>query len=310
MSAIRAGGRSAILLLAKGFCMGSADVVPGVSGGTMALILGIYQRLLEAIRAFDLELLSYLGKRRLQQAVRHVDLPFLAPLGLGIFLALMFFTRVVSLPALIQQRPEMVYGLFFGLIAASVVWLLLPLRNFGLRDLVWLGLGAALGLAVVNLTPVTTPETAWFVFASGALAICAMILPGISGSFILLLLRKYAYVFDAIGRLDFSVLLPFACGAIAGLMLFSRLLVWLLRRCHRQALLVITGVLIGSLWMMWPFQARTYVVVRGKSRLVQSTPVWPDQWDHAGWWALALMVLGMVTVLALGTLASKRRVSA
>ena len=301
--------RSAIVILAKGFCMGSADVVPGVSGGTMALILGIYQRLLEAIRAFDLKLLSHLGQGRVQEAARHVDLPFLAPLGVGIFLALMFFTRVISLPALIQQRPELVYGLFFGLISASVLLLLPPLRSFSLRDILWLGVGTALGLGLVNLTPMTTPETAWFVFASGALAICAMILPGISGSFILLLLRKYAYVFDAIGRLDVSVLLPFACGAVAGLMLFSRFLVWLLHRCHRQALLVITGLLIGSLWMMWPFQARTYVVVRGKSRLVQSTPMWPEQWEHSAWWAVALMFLGIVTVLALGALANRRQVS-
>ena len=190
-----------------------------------------------------------------------------------------------------------------------MVLLLRPMRHFGLTDCLWLALGAGVGFAVVNLTPTSTPETAWFVFASGALAICAMILPGISGSFILLLLRKYAYVFDAIGRLDLSVLLPFACGAIAGLMLFSRLLVWLLHRCHRQALLVITGLLIGSLWMMWPFQARTYVEVRGKSRLIQSTPVWPDQWDSAAWSAVGLSLLGLTAVFALGALANRRGVS-
>nr|NIM33375.1 DUF368 domain-containing protein [Stutzerimonas stutzeri]NIP02731.1 DUF368 domain-containing protein [Stutzerimonas stutzeri]NIQ27512.1 DUF368 domain-containing protein [Gammaproteobacteria bacterium]NIQ44074.1 DUF368 domain-containing protein [Stutzerimonas stutzeri]NIS58613.1 DUF368 domain-containing protein [Stutzerimonas stutzeri] len=215
--------------VARGFVIGAADVVPGVSGGTMAVVLGIYQRLINAIRAFDLRFVRHLMGAEFTRAARHVELNFLLPLCIGIFAALMFFTRVVSLPELILTHPEAVYSLFFGLIAASVVILFRSFKGFSGADAVAVGLGILTGFALVNLVPAETPETSWFVFVSGALAICAMILPGISGSFILLILQKYAYIFDAIGRLDFSVLLPFGLGAVTGLLLFSRVLAYVLR---------------------------------------------------------------------------------
>jgi len=291
--------RESLLVVVKGFCMGSADVVPGVSGGTMAFILGIYQRLLEAIRAFDLRLLGLLGRGRLRAAVDHTDGVFLAFLGLGIVMAVFFFTRVVPLPTLIHTHPEPVYGLFFGLVVASVAVLLAGLEDFRPRDLVAVVLGTALGLGVANMVPAHTPETAWFVFLSGALAICAMILPGVSGSFILLMLRKYAYVFDALGRLDMTVIIPFALGAVTGLMVFSRLLVWLLHHYHRAMVLAICGILVGSLWVLWPFQERIYETVRGKARLVSSTPVLPAHLNSDLLWAVALGLTGFLAVMAI-----------
>lgn len=291
--------RESMLVVAKGFCMGSADVVPGVSGGTMAFILGIYQRLLEAIRAFDLHLLGLMRRGRLRPAADHTDLLFLAFLGLGIIMAVFFFTRVVPLPTLIHTHPEPVYGLFFGLVVASVAVLLLGLEDFRGRDLMPVVLGTALGLGVANMVPAHTPETAWFVFLSGALAICAMILPGVSGSFILLMLRKYAYVFDALGRLDMAVIIPFALGAVTGLMVFSRVLVWLLHRFHRAMVLAICGILLGSLWVLWPFQERIYETVRGKERLVSSSPVLPAHLDSGLLWALALGLTGFLAVMAI-----------
>ena len=290
-------------MVAKGFCMGSADVVPGVSGGTMAFILGIYQRLLEAIRAFDLRLLRLLAGGRVAAAVRHTDLPFLLLLGAGIAGAVLFFTRVVPLPTLIHTHPEPVYGLFFGLVLASVGVLLAELDGRRWADALPLLLGAALGLTVANLVPAQTPETAWFVFLAGAIAISAMILPGISGSFILLLMKKYAYVLDALGRLDFAVIIPFALGAAVGLMLFSRLLVWLLHHFYRFMLLAISGILVGSLWVIWPFQDRVYETVRGKARLIQSTPMLPAELDGGFAAALALALAGFVTVVAIHRLA-------
>ncbi|MDZ7751397.1 MAG: DUF368 domain-containing protein [Gammaproteobacteria bacterium] len=300
--------RESLLVVAKGFCMGSADVVPGVSGGTMAFILGIYQRLLEAIRSFDLRLLGLLGRGRVRAAVDHTDLVFLAFLGLGIAMAVFFFTRLVPLPTLIHTHPEPVYGLFFGLVVASVAVLLAELEDLGPRDLVPLALGTALGLGVANMVPAQTPETAWFVFLSGALAICAMILPGISGSFILLMLRKYAYVFDALGRLDMAVIIPFALGAVTGLMVFSRLLVWLLHHFHRVMVLAICGILVGSLWVLWPFQERVYETVRGKARLVSSSPILPTDLDRGLLWAVALGLTGFLAVMAIHRL-SRRHVA-
>ncbi|MGI9332565.1 MAG: DUF368 domain-containing protein [Gammaproteobacteria bacterium] len=295
-----------LVTLAKGFCMGAADVVPGVSGGTMAFILGIYRRLIDAIRAFDLTALKLLSGGRIRAAVKHVELVFLLWLGAGIVCALVFFTRVVPLPTLIRTDPVPVYALFFGLIVGSVVVLMRGLKNLGAGDAVALLTGVALGLAIVNVTPAQTPEASWFIFVCGGAAVCAMILPGISGSFILLLLRKYAYIFDALGRLDFSVVVPFALGAATGLMLFSRVLSWLMAHFERSCLLVIAGLLVGSLWIIWPYQQREFEMVRGKERLLTSMPVWPDAFDDVFVLALALALAGFVGVVALERLSTRR----
>jgi len=287
--------------------MGAADVVPGVSGGTMALILGIYERLLVAIRNVDAEFVRLLLRGQAAQAARRIELPFLLAVGTGIACAIAFFTRVVELPRLIGTHPELVYGLFFGLIVASIVVLLAGHRPLGARHLPWIVLGTVAGVAVVNLVPVQTPTAGWFLFLCGALAISALILPGISGSFILLVLQKYAYVFDAIGRLDLVVLAPFALGCAFGLAVFSRFLTWLLRRHHDATLLTIIGVLTGSLWMIWPFQERSFALVRGKERLVRSVPALPEQWDATALAALALALAGAAAVAALHALARRQR---
>lgn len=298
--------REAGLTAAKGFCMGAADVVPGVSGGTMAFILGIYPQLLAAIKSFDLEWLRRLSRLDLRGALTYPHLRFLLPLVAGIACALLFFTRVVPLPLLIHTRPELVYGLFFGLILGSIALLLRHIEHWSAGAFMQLGLGVILGFFLVTLVPMTTPDTPWFVFLSGALAICAMILPGISGSFILLILRKYAYVFDAVGHLDLGVLLPFGLGILTGLALFTRLLTWLLDSWYRATLLAINGLLIASLWVIWPFQDRVYELVGGKQRLIASTPLLPQQIDATTAGAFALMLLGVVMVLAIHRLAERR----
>ena len=295
-----------LLTSAKGFCMGAADVVPGVSGGTMAFILGIYQRLIDALRAFDLIALRQLLRLQIRSVIQKLDLVFLAALGTGILAALLFFTRVVPLPALIRSHPEPVYALFFGLIAASILVLVRELGKMSPTDLIALAAGAIFGFVIISLVPTQTPETAWFVFLSGALAICAMILPGISGSFILLILQKYAYVFDAIGRFDFSVIVPFGLGAATGLIAFSRVLSWLLKQHFRPTLLTIVGILVASMWRIWPFQDRLYVTVRGKERLMESTPILPTTVDSGLWLAVALAIVGFVAVLALQHFAARR----
>ncbi|MAP12946.1 MAG: DUF368 domain-containing protein [Gammaproteobacteria bacterium] len=295
------------LTAAKGFCMGAADVVPGVSGGTMAFILGIYQRLLEAIRAFDLTAARLALTFKLRELIARVDLVFLLALGLGIGSALLFFTRVVPLPTLIRTHPEHIYALFFGLIAGSIVILVRELGRLSANDWIAIVAGALVGFAVINMVPFETPEASWFVFVAGALAISAMILPGISGSFILLLLQKYAYIFDAIGRFDFSIIIPFGLGCATGLLLFSRILAWLLRHFYRATLVTIIGILVASLWRIWPFQDRQYVVVRDKERLMASFPEIPGQFADTEIAALGLALLGLVAVLMLQFIATRKR---
>ena len=298
--------KNAALSFVRGFCIGAADVVPGVSGGTMAFILGVYRRLVEAIRAFDAALVRMLLERRLRDASEHVDLALIVPLGLGVVAAVMFFTRVVPLPRLIGTHPELVYGLFFGLIVASTVALLRSLAPIRPADGTALAAGVAVGLGIVNLAPVSTPDTPWFIALSGALAISAMLLPGVSGAFILLILRKYAYVLDGVGRLDLGILIPFGLGVVAGMMAFSRVLTWLLRRWYRVTLLAICGLLTGSLWLVWPFQERRFEIVRGKRRLISSDPVWPTAVDDTTLGAVAMMGAGLVLVAGLHWIAGGR----
>ncbi|MCU0988281.1 MAG: DUF368 domain-containing protein [Xanthomonadales bacterium] len=291
----------------RGFCMGSADVIPGVSGGTMALILGIYERLLRAIRSFDRDWLNSLLHLRVAEALARNDLLFLLPLGFGIMLAILFFTRVVPLPALIVSDPEIIYGLFFGLILASVIILMGEVDRYGPKEVVITAAGVLFGFAIVNLVPVETPTSAWFIFVCGFVAICAMLLPGISGSFVLLVLGKYAYIIDALGAFDLPVILTFAAGALAGVIVFSRAIVWLLERYHQTTLLLIKGILIGSLWIIWPFQDRVFAIVHGEAKLVGASPAWPDALDGTVLASFALLLAGFVFVLAIDRLAKRSR---
>jgi putative membrane protein len=301
--------KETFLTVLKGFCMGSADVIPGVSGGTMALILGIYERLIRAIRSFDLVWLR--GVVRLDAGVitGRPDLGFLAPLLFGIVLALLFFTRVIPVPRLLETYPEPVYSLFFGLILASVVYLIRRFHGWGAGDGAVLIAGVVLGWRVFTLIPVETPDATWFLVLSGALSICAMLLPGISGSFILLILKKYSTVFSAIGYFNLSVLLPFALGAVAGLMAFSRLLSLLLFRWYRGTVVFITGLLIASLWVIWPYQERLYQTISGSRKLVASSPVLPAAVDATLWLSLALFLTGCAAVYAIHRLADKTTVN-
>lgn len=254
------------MLWLKGFLMGSADVVPGVSGGTMALILGIYERLLSAIKSVNGAVLRDLFSLRLAKAVGQIHLLFLVMLISGIATALAFFTKIVPLQVYMFSHPEIVFGLFFGLILGSIYVLVKAIEQRHLSMIVFIVVGTAIGLWVVQLVPTQTPEHPLFVFFSGVIAITAMILPGISGSYLLLIMRKYDFVLSNIGKLGgpetmegFLALLPFIVGAVVGLALFSRVLSWLLARYHRATLSVLIGFLLGSLLVIWPFQDREYI---------------------------------------------------
>lgn len=252
-------------LFVKGFMMGSADVVPGVSGGTMALILGIYQRLIDAIKSVDTNTLKSLLSLKISDVFKQIHWFFLVVLLSGILSAIMFVTRVIKLPELMFTNPEPVYGLFFGLIVGSVWYVLKGLGKLTFGNVLWIIVGTAIGFRVVTLVPTDTPEDMWFIFLSGSLAITAMILPGISGSFILLILRKYDYILMQFSKLGgpetmdaLWVLVPFGLGLVIGIVMFSRVLSWLLHHYYAITLCVLVGFMIGSLYVIWPFQDREY----------------------------------------------------
>ena len=241
-----------ILTALKGYCMGAADVVPGVSGGTMALILGIYEKLLQTIGAFDLNFFRLLLSLRIRTAFSLVPLAFLASLFSGILLAIFTLAHLISW--LLTNHPVMIWSFFFGLILASVSAIAKYIEDWSWSLAAAAILGTAGAYLLVGLVPMKTPETYWFVFISGAIAICAMILPGISGSFILVLLGKYQYILDAVNDRHFVVLLVFSLGAGLGLAVFSRFLGWLLARKHDFTMAVLCGLMIGSLRKVWPWK--------------------------------------------------------
>lgn len=258
-------------LILKGFLMGAADVVPGVSGGTMALILGIYERLLTAIKSVNTVAIKALFSFKLKSFFTTFHWKFLLVLLTGIGSAIIFFTRIVPLQVLMFTHPESIYGLYFGLILGSIALLVKNLKQLEVTTILFIIFGSILGWWIVNLVPTQTPESYLFIFGSGALAISAMILPGISGSFILLILGKYQFILSQISAIGSSetssallILFVFGSGMIVGIAVFSRFLSWLLERFHRPTIAVLIGFLIGSLSVIWPFQVRTYEEVAKK----------------------------------------------
>ena len=295
--------KAGAIIVLKGFCMGAADVVPGVSGGTMAFILGIYTRFIDAIKSFDTAWMKAFVRLDRSTLLTRPDFPFIVPLVVGIFCAILFFTHVIPLPRLLETHPQYVYGLFFGLITGSIVVLIKGLGGLRAVDIPPLIAGLLLGIALVTAVPAETPDTWWFVMLCGALSICAMVVPGISGSFVLLLLGKYAYVLDAVGHFRMAVVAPFALGALVGLFSFTRLLSWLLHRYERAALLTISGILVASLWVVWPFQQRRYVEIRGALKWVESSPLLPE-FSVTAFAVGVLAAAGFVIVVAMQRMAS------
>lgn len=254
-------------LIIKGFLMGSADIVPGVSGGTMALITGIYDRLIFAIKSADWTAAKSALTFQFKKFFEHFHWKFFLLLFTGIFSAVVFFTRIVPLQVYMFTHPEIVYGLFFGLIVGSIVLLMSEVEKKERTpvNFLYVAAGALIGFWVVTLVPADTPESFWFVFLSGSVAICAMILPGISGSYLLLIFRKYDYILSLLGMIGtidtvdaILNLIPFFLGALVGIILFSRVLSWLLKNFHTATLMVLIGFLIGSLYVIWPYQERTF----------------------------------------------------
>ena len=265
-------------LIMKGFLMGSADIVPGVSGGTMALITGIYDRLIYAIKSFDYQALKFALSFRIRDLFNHIHWRFFLFLGMGMVLAIFFFTRIIPLQVYMFTHPEWVYGLFFGLIIGSIFLLLAEIdpsdRNW--KNLIPMIGGTLFGFWVVNLVPTDTPETFGFVFLTGSVAISAMVLPGISGSYLLLIFRKYDYILSQLSTLGTSEtinglinLLPFILGCIFGIIIFSRVLSWLLERYYTLTILLLIGFLIGSLWVIWPYQNREYIEMVRTTEIVR-----------------------------------------
>ena len=252
-----------IVLALKGCAMGMADVVPGVSGGTIAFISGIYEELLDSIRSVDASALRLLLRFRLAEFWRHINGRFLLPVLLGIAVAIFSLARLMTY--LLTNHPIAIWSFFFGLIVASALLVARQIGRWDWRTVLAFAVGAAAAWWITVATPAETPDDWWFVMLSGAIAICAMILPGISGAFILLLLGKYQYIMHAVGEFDIPVIAVFVIGAAAGIISFSHLLSWLLKHWHDVTVAVLMGFMVGSLNKVWPWKetVETYLDSHG-----------------------------------------------
>lgn len=293
------------MLFLKGVAMGAADAVPGVSGGTIAFISGIYEELLQSIRSItpaNLKLLFQRGPRAFWEKINGT---FLLVLFSGILLSLITLSRAAVY--LLQNHPSLLWAFFFGLIVSSTLWMLKQIGEWNQRNLLMLVVGCVLAAVISVMSPVEAPMTPLVIVLSGSIAICAMILPGISGSFILLLLGMYGPIMGAIKSFDIGVLGLFIGGCIAGLLSFSHLLGWLFRHYRTMTLSLLTGFMMGSLVKVWPWKFTTQYRVNSHGDqvpLVQDNVLPFDYQVLTGHdpmllLALALMVLGGLLVYIL-----------
>ncbi|KAB1154553.1 DUF368 domain-containing protein [Tenacibaculum aiptasiae] len=247
-----------MVITLKGIAMGAADVVPGVSGGTIAFISGIYEELLGSISNVNLSLLKTLKSKGFKEAWKQLNGNFLASLFIGVFISIVSLAKVISW--LLVNHPILLWSFFFGLVLASVIYIAKQITKWNAVSIVLLVLGAVLAYYITTLNPMVSENSSTlFMFFAGAIAICAMILPGISGSFILVLLGAYKPVLAAINNRDITTIVAVGLGAIIGLLSFSRVLKYLFANYKNYTLAALTGFIIGSLNKIWPWKkALTY----------------------------------------------------
>lgn len=298
-----------VMLGLKGFSMGMADIVPGVSGGTVALITGVYDDLIKSISSVNKDFITLLFKFKIREALEHLNFKFLFPLVAGILTAVISMSRVMHY--FMSEYSVYTWSLFFGLILASIIFIGKTIKEIGAPKQIGLTLvGAIIGYAIVSLIPVETSNAYPIIFCSGAIAICAMILPGISGSFILLILGKYLFVTSALKNpfVDnhLAVIFIFAAGCLVGLLSFSKLLNYLLSKFHNPMMCVLLGFMIGSMRKIWPWKdIIEQKIVRGKVHVLKDAVVWPQNFDSQVFIAFGLMFFGIVLVFAIEKFSKK-----
>lgn len=292
------------LLLLKGMGMGAADVVPGVSGGTIAFIVGIYEELINSIKSINASTLKLLFTGRVASFWKAINANFLLSIVTGIGISIFSLAKLITY--LLVFHPILVWAFFFGLVLASTWFVSKDIKSWNWRTILSLVAGAAIAYFITVATPAETPTNLPFIFLCGAIAICAMILPGISGSFILVLLGKYFYIMEAVKSFNISVMLTFICGAAIGITSFSRVLSFALRKFHDITISVLTGFMLGSLNKVWPWKEtiETYTDSHGIVKPLVEANILPNQ---LLWEAVALMILGFAIVYLLEKLSVKER---
>ena len=296
-----------------GFLMGVADIIPGVSGGTVALILGIYRRLVSAISRTDGHLLSLVVARRWKEAIDYWDLRFLAALGLGIASGIASLASLMTY--LLSNHRSLTYASFAGLILASSLLVGRRVHHWNVLHIGAAMLGTVIALRLVTLRSMQSPpDTLWYLFVCGSIGITAMILPGISGAFILVLLQRYFYIVEKLknflkGDLRLETIIPisiFCAGCLVGLLLFSRILRWLLTRHEQQTMAVLCGFMLGAMYCLWPFQTDTTPEISDMKRKVYTHTI-PSSLNAEVNLATLAFVTSVAAVLVMDSAARRHR---
>lgn len=279
-----------VRLFVTGFSMGVADLIPGVSGGTIAFLSGIYEELIYSIKKVTGDTIRLFLRGKIKEGIESIPFSFLVPLAVGLFTAI--FTLANLLSYLLEVYPVFVWAFFFGLVLASTVIVMKRVVKWDLSDKLGFVIAAIGAYILVGLVPVETPNNLFFFFLSGAIAIVAMILPGISGSFILLLLGKYQQVLASVTERNFLNLFVFMAGCVVGIALFSRVLSWLFRRHHDISVAILAGFMLGSVRKIWPW--KEVVLTRINSHGVEvplvENNVLPSNFDFSVLFAVLLAV--------------------
>lgn len=287
-----------IVVALKGFAMGAANVIPGVSGGTIALLTGIFNELIEALNAImSVSTWKLLIKGQFKEFWETIHGTFLLWLAIGVVISVFSLAKLMEY--VLAHHPVQTWAFFFGLIVVSAVFMLSDIKGWKGKEVAWLVLGIALGAFICLLSPTETTSDMWFIAVCGAIAICTMILPGISGSFILVLLGKYEYIMKAVSDLNIPVLLVFAIGCVIGIVAFSKFLHWLIGKYEKQTLLVLIGFTIGALVKVWPWADKAACET---ANVLNGQPVEALHVGGAVLWAL----IGAGLVLALELLTRKK----
>ena len=241
-----------LVLSLKGMAMGAADVVPGVSGGTIAFISGIYEELINSLNNINLGAIKVLFKDGFASFWKHINGTFFVFLFAGILISIFSLAKAVTY--LLENLPVLLWSFFFGLIIASVWMIGKTIKKWSVGSVIALLVGTGVAFYISTIQSVANVEAQWYIFLSGAIAICAMILPGVSGSFILVLLGSYKIVLEGVKELDVTIVALFAAGCIVGLMSFARLLKFLFSKFKEITIALLTGFMVGSLCKVWPWK--------------------------------------------------------
>jgi len=297
---------SFLSLFIKGAAMGAANVIPGVSGGTIAFITGIYERLIYALKSFNTKAAGFLLKGKLKDFAQYTDLGFLGTLSAGVAVSILSLAKLLEY--LFDNYPVLLWAFFFGLILASVYYVGKQVQQWNAATIVALIIGTAIAVGISLLNPAQENTNFWYVFICGIVAICSMILPGLSGSFILIIMGNYLLILKAIGNFNFNILLPLGLGCAVGMVAFSNLLSYIFKRFPDVTIALLTGFILGSLNILWPWKeaAETFTKPNGEVTVLKYAKVLPNELDLHTLLAIGLIVVGIVSIFFIERLAKPK----